>query len=223
MKFIIKPSLASDVWNWQVVATRNGTYGQNWRSNWPKDLTLKDARDKKKMRTYLNKRFYRSGAVQKYADWLQIALKPNRIDDILFEITGKRVPFRELMVTPTTSSRCPYDESKGSFFIFYAASPKWIYRVATHECMHLIVHRYYWKQMREAGLSEQQTHDIKEALTVLLNPVFKEKWGGEDQGYPNHQNLRKDIEKIAKTTKSFDEIIERTTKLFLKKYIKQVY
>jgi hypothetical protein len=88
--------------------------------------------------------------------------------------------------------------------------------------MHFVVHKYYWKQMRDAGLSDQQVHDIKESLTVLLNPVFEARWGGTENGYPNHQNLRKDIKKIATTTKNFDEIIERTTKLFLKKYIKQV-
>jgi hypothetical protein len=222
MKFIIKASLASDVWNWQEVAVHKGSYGQDWRANWPKDLTLKDARDKKKMRAYLVKRFYRCGAVQKYVEWLQVALDPKRIDKILLEITGKRVPFKELLVTPTTNGRCPYDPGKGSFFIHYAAAPKWIYRTATHECMHLIIHKYYWKQMRDAGLSDQQAHDIKESLTVLLNPVFEARWGGPENGYPNHRNLRKDIARIAKTTKNFDEIMTKTIKLFQKKYYHKV-
>ena len=222
MKFIIKPSLASDVWNWQVVADHKGSYGQNWRADWPKDLSLKDARDKNKMRAYLARKYYRKGAVQKYVDWLEATVEPKKIDNIIYEITGHRVPFKVVKVTPTTYTRCPYDADGGGFFIHYSSGPRWVYRTAAHECMHFVVHKYYWKQMRDAGLSDQQVHDIKESLTVLLNPVFEARWGGTENGYPNHQNLRKDIKKIATTTKNFDEIIERTTKLFLKKYIKQV-
>lgn len=222
MKFKFKPSLASDVWNWQEVATHTGSYGQNWRANWPKDITLKDAQDKEKMRAYLQKKYYRKGAVKLYTDWLQVVVKPQIVGDILYKVTGKEVPFKEVLVIPTTNGRCPYDPSDGMLFIHYGSSPSWIYQTAAHECMHFIVHKNYWKKMRSANLSEEQAHDIKEALTVLLNPELKRRWGKQESGYPAHQNLRKDIEKIAKKSKDFDEIIGKTIKLYQKKYYTKV-
>jgi hypothetical protein len=222
MKLVFKPSLFSDVWNWQEVANHSGSYGQNWRANWPKDLTLKDARDKKKMRAYLQKKYYKKNAVKLYTEWLQVVVEPKVIEDIVFKITGRKVPFKEVLVTPTTNGRCPYDPTDGMFFIHYGSSPSWIYQTAAHECMHFVVHKFYWKKMRHANLSQEQAHDIKEALTVLLNPEFKRRWGKQENGYPNHQNLRKDIERIAIKTKNFDEIIEKTIKLYQKKYYTKV-
>ena len=160
--------------------------------------------------------------MKKYAEWLQALIKPKRIDNLLYEITGKRVANKIINVIITTNGRCPYDADGSAFYIHYGAQPKWIYQTAAHECMHFIVHKYYWKQFRDAGLSDQQAHDIKESLTVLLNPAFEAKWAGPEKGYPVHQNLRKDIEKIAKTTWDFDEIMTKTIKLFLRKYFEKV-
>ncbi len=221
MKLIYKESISSDVWNWQETLNNTGSYGQDWLKNWPKDLTKKDAHDKKKMRAYLNNKYYKSGAVKKYIEWMQVAINPKNIEEPLIKITGKKVPFKEVYVIFTTNMRCPYDSDDGGFYAHYGASPDWFYKTAMHECMHLIVHKYYWKMMLDAGLSNQQAHDIKEALTVLLNPEF-EKWSIPSKGYPNHQNLRKDIEKIAKSEKDFGKILSKTIKVFLKKYRKKV-
>lgn len=222
MDFKFKQSLGQDIWNWQEVATKQGTYGQNWRKDWPKDLALKDARDKKKIKAYLQNKYYREKAVKKYSEWLQVAIRPEVINDILLRITGKEVPFKNVKVFITTARRCPYDPVKGTFFVHYGASKSWIYKISTHECMHLIIHRYYWKKIIGSGLSEQQAHDIKEALTVLINPIFIKNWNLSEKGYPNHQSLRKDIEKIASKSDNFDLIIENTIKLFKKKYFKKV-
>lgn len=222
MKFIFKVSLANDIWNWQETLTKSASYGQDWLKNWPKDLTKKEGRDKKKLRAYLVKKYYRKDAVKKYAEWMQAAINPEIVSKTLTDLTGKKFPVKEVTVIITTNGRCPYDPSEGVFYSHYGAEKKWFYRVALHECMHFIVHKYYWKQMHDAGLSNAQFHDVKEAITVLLNPVFTERWNLPEKGYPNHQNLRKDIEKISKKTRDFDKIIEQTIKIYLKKYMIKV-
>jgi len=220
LKFIV--DIDSDVWNWHECATKNGNYGQNWRRNWPKDFPIKDGRSKVKIRTYLNERYYKNNLIRKYTDWIQIAINPNIIDEVLKKITGRDIPFKAVYVKITSYGRCPYDPDGGGFYSCYAASPNWFYRTALHECMHLIVHRYYWKQIREVGLTNVQAHDIKEAFTVLLNPVFKERWNLAEEGYPNHKNLRKDIEIISQKNNDFDTIMTKTINLYLKKYKNKV-
>lgn len=221
MKLLFKPNINSDMWNWGCVLNSKGSYGQDWLEYFPKDISQKNAKDRKKLRTYLNKKYYKSGAIKKYCDWLQAAVDPKTMEGTLLRVTGRRIPFKTVCVTPTTYSRCPYDYEKGSFFIFYGAGPRWIYQTGTHECMHFIVHKYYWKQMLDAGLTSTQAHDIKEALTVLLNDEFMKYGEKAERGYPNHQNLRKDIMLVSKT-KKFDEIVKKSIEIYLKRYMKRV-
>lgn len=222
MKLIFQESINSDIWNWQEVLKNKKRFGMDWLKKFPTDITKKDAKDKKKLKAYLDKKYYRNEGVRLYCEWLQAVMKPEVFDEVVYEVTGKHIPFKIITITPTTYQRCPYDPDKGGFFINYSASPKWIYRTGIHECMHFIIHKYYWKQMIDVGLNNEQVHDIKEALTVLLNPIFIEKWDLPEDGYPNHQNLRKDIDRLSKKTKNFDEIITKTTSLYKRKYSKRV-
>ena len=222
MKFKFIVNINDDVWNWHESATKNGDYGQDCCRNWPKDLPIKNGKNKDKIKAYLKEKYYKNNIIKKYSEWMYAAINPNVVNEELKKITGKDIPFKEVYVKITTYGRCPYDPDGGGFYSSYSAAPKWFYKVALHECMHLIVHRYYWKQMIDAGLTNAQAHDIKEALTVLLDPTFKEKWSLSEEGYPNHQNLRKDIEKKSKKTKDFDKIMTETIDLYLKKYKKKV-
>lgn len=221
MKLKFKSDLKSDIWNWQEVLNSKGSYGQNWLKKWPKDITQKEAKDKEKLKAYLSRKYYKNGAVKKYVDWLNVAVDPKKIEKPLENITGKKIPFKEVYVVVTTIDRCPYDFSGGGFFVYYAASLSWIYVTAMHECMHFIIHKNYWQKMLDAGLSDSQAHDIKEALTVLLDSDYKKLGGKAEGGYPNHQNIRKDIKKLANQSRSFDSVIKKTINLYLKKYMKK--
>jgi hypothetical protein len=65
-----------------------------------------------------------------------------------------------------------------------------------HELMHFIFHEYFWWICRKVGLSEPQIHDLKESMTVLLNPILERHGLPLDKGYPKHQALRAKLKEL---------------------------
>ena len=78
---------------------------------------------------------------------------------------------------------------------------------ATHELSHFMFHKYYWGACQNSGLSENRIWDIKEAFTVLLNLEFNEFRFVRDEGYAQHQKLRKIIEKSWIKNRDFDKAL----------------
>ena len=122
----------------------------------------------------------------------------------------------------TTAGRCPYNPNSvpPSFYVtFFAGIPN-ILEIAGHELMHLHFHHSkYWK-ICEKEFGNKKTHDLKEALTVLLNLEFRDLWILEDRGYPNHIELRKFISQQWKKEKNFDKLIDKSIKWIKKNGIK---
>ena len=70
--------------------------------------------------------------------------------------------------------------------------------------MHFHFFEHYWDGI-EKQIGINKTDDLKESLTVLLNLEFKDLWFKFDQGYPNHQELRKFIsDNVNAVTKEVD-------------------
>lgn len=105
----------------------------------------------------------------------------------------------------TVNNRCPY-YIEGSYF-FVSLPTESSTRIAMHELWHF----YTWYKFGivwEEKLGKQKYNEIKEALTVLLNVECKDLLpeGAEDKGYPQHQELRKEILKLWEEDKNIDNL-----------------
>lgn len=120
----------------------------------------------------------------------------------------------------TTIGRCPYRPNKNSFMINIFSHVEDASLTCSHELMHLQFHNTsYWKNT-EKKIGNKKTHDLKEALTVLLNLEFNDLLNKKDKSYPNHINLRKFISKTWNKEKDFDTLIEKSIKWIKKNGIK---
>jgi hypothetical protein len=79
--------------------------------------------------------------------------------------------------------------------------------IATHELMHFMFHKYYWKVCEKSGLSWKQIWNIKEAFTVLLNIEFSDIRFQPDNGYPEHKKIRTAIENSWKQNRAFNKAL----------------
>jgi hypothetical protein len=84
--------------------------------------------------------------------------------------------------------------------------------------MHL--HNTDWWDKVEKKLGNKKTHDLKEALTELLNLEFKDLWIVDDRSYPNHIQLREFIKKEWMKEKDFDKLTEDCIKWIKKNGVK---
>ena len=67
--------------------------------------------------------------------------------------------------------------------------------------------------MCDEGLSSLAYNDIKESLTELLNLEFADLMKGKsDRGYPQHQKMRAEINKMWQIKKNIAEIIQQLAK-----------
>ncbi|MCX6749228.1 MAG: hypothetical protein NTW17_00585 [Candidatus Pacearchaeota archaeon] len=136
------------------------------------------------------------------------------INDLFFERLEKlmKKSFQGEKVTGylTIISRCPYNYNvrDPSFYVPLFGGIPIAMRTTGHEIMHIHFHNTYWKEIKEK-IGEKKTSDLKEALTVLLNLEFKDLWIIPDNGYPQHQELRKFIEKTWKEVNDFDLLLKR--------------
>jgi hypothetical protein len=207
-KFIFRADITEDIDNWLDVFTGKGTsYGVDWRARKPADISLKCAGDKNCLKKYLSEKYYKKGGPQKYAEFLDVALDQQYIESDLLELTGYKIPFKKVLVVPTTFRRCPYNAEEGMFYISYGTALGYVAQVCYHETMHFIIHKYFWDNFTNAGLTDSQAHDIKEALTVLLNPYLEKRGIPKDEGYKSHSILREEILAISRENRDLENII----------------
>jgi len=99
---------------------------------------------------------------------------------------------KNITVYLTVNTRCPYNIKDGWFFVSMSKGNP----VLT--MMHELWHFYTWEKFGNNWLEKlgnEKYNDIKESLSVLLNIECKHLLpeGVEDNGYPQHQELRKQI------------------------------
>ncbi len=108
----------------------------------------------------------------------------------------------------TINNRNPYSISDN---LFYVTVPRDTVRKTV---MHELWHFYTWYGLgtdQEEILGKQKYNDLKEALTVLLNVECADLLpeGISDEGYPQHQELRKSILDMWGTEKDIKVIWNR--------------
>jgi len=129
-------------------------------------------------------------------------------------ITKRKFPFKKIKGFMTTIPKCPYDPNpKFPYFYFqFFVGSATIIHIAGHELMHIHLHNNGWWEKVEKELGNKKTHDLKEAVTELLNLEFRDLWISKDKGYPNHIKLRSFIKKQWKKKKDFDLLTENCIK-----------
>ncbi len=118
----------------------------------------------------------------------------------------------------TINNRNPYSISDN---LFYVTVPRDTIRKTV---MHELWHFYTWYGLgtdQEEILGKQKYNDMKEALTALLNvecgDLFPD--GISDDGYPQHQELRKSILDMWETEKDIKTIWSKLKQMVAKQQL----
>jgi len=213
MKLQFIEDIERDIKNWQnSVAAKS--YGVDWKKFLPEDISMERLRNKKYLKNYLERKFYRPGKVSKFKKWLGRTVNSLQLQKDLEILMGKKFPPKSVKVFITTFHRAPYDVEKNFFYLILRDSNK--KRVITniyHELMHFLFHWHYWDVCKKVGLSEAQVHNLKESLTVLLNPILEQRGLPLDSGYPSHQRIRAKFKKIWQNRKNFDLLLKQAIKI----------
>jgi hypothetical protein len=196
------------------------TFGVNFKEKIGASLVKicenKKFEDCKKEIIKYNQKLYSSGLIEIYIKGIQTAWQ--NIEKEYFKrlekITGKKFVHKIKCYT-TTINTCPYNFEKNWFMTsLYFPLPNSL-STCGHEIMHLHFHRYYFKEI-EKQIGKEKTHELKEALTVLLNLEFMDLWFSRDKGYEDHSELRNHLKETWMKNKDFDLLIKEGIK-FLKR------
>jgi len=209
MKINFIKDIEVDIGNWQQSLSAN-SYGMDWSKMLPKDISLDQAKNIEYLRRYLEEKYYNSGKIDDFKNWLETNSNQEQIKTDLEFLVGRSFPFEVVDVKITSFWRAPYDAINGSLFMIFRNSGREnsitnLY----HEIMHFFFHRYYWEECKNSGLSEARIHDLKEACTVLLNPILEKRELPLDKGYPAHQELRSKLVEIWQEENNFDLFLKR--------------
>jgi len=222
--------LKKDVWSWVHIAKSKDCWGMNWRdevghiNNELLEKIEKNsfAKAEKIVLEYIKNRPIRKNKnLVMYLEIRALEKAWKLFDKIYFtaleKITQKPMFRKEFTCYFTTGLMCPYSERENWFMSsMWHSTPSSIATIC-HEIMHLQFLHYYRKYLEKAGLNEEQIQDLKEALTFLLNdPVFDKIIKCDDNGYPAHQKLRKQLSIIWNKTQDFKILIDEGIKIIKK-------
>ena len=137
-------------------------------------------------------------------NWLQIQNSFVERCEIIFNTV---YPKENIYVYLTTNGRCTYNIAEGFFFVRMQsanANP-----TIMHELFHFYTYQIFYKKIKDAGLTDLEYNDIKESLTELLNIDFQDLMGGiVDNGYMQHQKMRREIRDQYLKNKSITGVID---------------
>jgi len=124
------------------------------------------------------------------------------------KLFGISYPAPIITVYLTHNERCTYNIEQNYFFVRIGSE------FSNNTIMHELLHFYTWhafgKKLLDDGLSKLAYNDIKESLTELLNLEFSDLMNGKrDEGYPQHQDMRAEIQKIWLVDKNISELIQK--------------
>ena len=111
----------------------------------------------------------------------------------------------------TVNRRLPYNLKENYFFACIGKG------IQKHMVMHELWHFYTWYKWGKDWVDKlgfEKYNDIKESLTVLLNVVCRDLLpeGLEDEGYPQHKELREKILKLWAEKPDINYVWENITK-----------
>lgn len=200
--------------NWQSSLSAT-SYGVNWKKYLPEDLSAEDVLNIEKLKSYLEKNFYLNGKIDEFLSWLNKNVNSNQIQNDLEILMSKRFVSDRINVFVTTFHRAPYNVANNFFYIIFRDSKEDLaIRSIYHELLHFMFHWYFWNDFSSSGFSDFEIHDFKEALTVILNPTLEKRGLPLDIGYPDHQELRKNVEELWTKEKDFSVFINNAILMY---------
>jgi GrpB-like predicted nucleotidyltransferase (UPF0157 family) len=124
------------------------------------------------------------------------------------KLFGISYPAPIITVYLTHNERCTYNIEQNYFFVRIGSE------FSNNTIMHELLHFYTWhtfgKKLLDEGLSKLAYNDIKESLTELLNLEFSDLMNGkQDTGYPQHQDMRIEIQKFWSFQKDISALIQK--------------
>jgi len=129
-------------------------------------------------------------------------------------ITKRKFNNSKIICYLIISQKCRYNPNDRSFMLNIFDNPFSKMLGIGHELFHLHFHEHFFDNV-ENILGNKITHDLKEALTVLLNLEFNDLWFLRDAGYPQHQELRKFITETWLKEKDFEKLMDKCIKYLL--------
>ena len=213
-KVIFKFDKEKDLFNVWETCNEGSSYGFDFRKNMdPKTISICENKKFEDVKNTLAKKFekiYSSKIMLILLESINKAWK--EINDEYFKRLEKimKKPVYKNLFTGylTLSNKCPYMLKEDAFYFNFFRSIMETLRTAGHEIMHLQFHNTYWKNI-EKEIGNKKTHDLKEALTVLLNLEFRDLWFVEDNGYEIHKELRNFIADEWKKEKDFEILLQK--------------
>ena len=218
-----------DAWSWVLIAKDKDCWGLDWKNQIafiPDDLLKKIIKNGKKsaeslVYNYLishPKRQTRQLVIKEELQALEKSWRKieSRFFKKLEQITQKPVFMKNLKCYFTSGFMCPYNDKEKWFMVSMWRSIPMSITTICHEILHLQF-LYYYKNYCRKFLSEKQTEDLKEAMTFILNTDFNDLILSEDRGYPVHQELRKELEKVWCKRKNFQEFLDKAIKIMKNK------
>lgn len=209
-----------DVWNIWNTCNSGTSYGHDFTKNMSKgiiDLCKGKSFEKSKKDLLKRRRIIYDNFLLMFTNnsfskgWLKIEKEYFRR---LAIITKRKINFNKVYAYLTTASKCPYNPNKKPpyFYInFFANIPNALHTIG-HELMHIHLHNSDWWKNIENKIGYDKTHDLKEALTILLDLEFVDLWIVQEKGYPNHEKLRRYIAQQWKKKKDFNELTDNCVK-----------
>lgn len=219
-KVIFKFDQEKDLYNLWETCNGDGSYGFDFKKNMdPKTIALCENKKFEDCKEILAKKFDKMHSSKLIPILLESVNKAwKEVNNEFFkrlEKIMKRPIYQDSFTGYLTfSNKCPYILKENAFYFNFFNSIMGILRTAGHEIMHLQFHNTYWSDI-EKQIGNKKTHDLKEALTVLLNLEFRDLWFAEDKGYESHKELREFIATEWKKEKDFEVLLRKCVK-FLK-------
>jgi hypothetical protein len=209
-----------DVWNIWNKCNRKSLFGSNWEKMiGPKLIKICKGKtfekSKKEIEKY-NSKLYNSDIIEVFIKstkklWNK---KEKEFFRRLEKITKK--PFKEkLTCYVTTITICPYNVNEKWFMCSLFSNLTGALLTIGHETLHFHFIEHDYKKI-EKQIGKEKTEDLKESLTVLLNLEFNDLFFNLDNGYPNHQELRKFIKDEWKKEKNYNKLLIKCVE-YLKK------
>jgi len=216
--------IKKDAWSWVYFAKKKGKiYGMENRLDFiPPELVEKIRSKNKKSaeRVVYNylinnpKKKIRRVVIEQEINSLRTIWQKveNKFLKRLKKITEKPIFTSKFRCYFTTGFMCPYNEKENWFMISMWHSIPMNITIICHEILHLQFLHYYRKYCRKF-LSEEQTEDLKEALTFLLNTNFNDLILSRDMGYPRHKKLRVELKKTWKKEEDFRNFLDKAIEI----------
>ncbi len=211
MKLNFIKDIKKDAHNWQNAVLMQ-SYGVDWNKYVPVDLPIECVKKDKCLTDYLNQHYYDAGLIDIYIEKIKNKINIQEVQDDLERLMDCKFSENiEINVFITTFNRAPYNTKNNSFYLRYRGDENDIGKSITniyHELMHFLFHWNYWEERQSFRLEENKIHDIKESLTILLNPILIKRNLPIDKGYKIHQDLRRKITELQQENKSFRYILK---------------